>query len=90
MSFPTQEGKPQETDLVNFGKYVGRTYREVTQDQDYCQWILMTAEKGDQCSPGLRRLADFLLELEMRRACVFPQAPNGTSSQASEGEMKDD
>ena len=72
-------------DPVGFGQWCHLKYQEVkTQQPAYCQWALTTAAEG-QCSPRLRRLADWLKTVEKTtrpRACTSktPSHPMGPSS----------
>ena len=71
-----QEGPPQDHDLVTFGKFVGRTYQEVYEDQSYAEWILRTAESGaTSFAPELKRLAMYLVQREQREAVSDPETP---------------
>lgn len=55
----TQETPGHSQDLVGFGKYPDKTYIQVfTENPDYVQWIIQTAEEnGDSSHWRLRRLA---------------------------------
>ena len=72
-------------DPVGFGQWCHLKYQEVkTQQPAYCQWALTTAAEG-QCSPRLRRLADWLKTVEKTtrpRPCTSktPSHPMGPSS----------
>ena len=72
-------------DPVGFGQWCHLKYQEVkTQQPAYCQWVLTTAAEG-QCSPRLRRLADWLKTVEKTtrpRPCTSktPSHPMGPSS----------
>ena len=50
------EGK--DSDLVTFGKYLGKTYKEVAKDPEQTQWIMQSVEQDPKASPEMKRLAD--------------------------------
>ena len=39
-------GDPEKADIINFGKYKDRTYREIAQeDPEYLKWLLSVTDK---------------------------------------------
>ena len=54
---PNQD--PGDHTIVTFGKHMGSTYLQVLEDQNYVQWIQMTAQHGDP-SPDLQKLASYI------------------------------
>ena len=74
----TQTGEvPTDNSVMLQGKYQGHTYREIyTQDWDYCQWILMTADL--EALPWASHFAQYLhqvmqvMEEDPRSTQVFP------------------
>ena len=60
-------GPPKDSDRALFGKHTGRTYLEIFRmDQQYCDWVLRTAESGDEASPELIRLAKWIASREFQ------------------------
>lgn len=69
---PLEEFEPKmgdtttDHDLLTFGTHMGHTYRQVwDRNQNYCQWILQTAENGDS-SQQLRRFAQYVARMEQQ------------------------
>ena len=63
MTIPT--GSPADDDQVTFGRHQGLTFLQIYQNhRDYAEWVLRTIESGDETSPGLRRLAEYLVTKE--------------------------
>ena len=60
-------GTPQDSDRALFGKHTGRTYLEIFRmDKQYCEWVLRTAESGDDASADLIRLAKWIASREFQ------------------------
>ena len=70
--------EPQDSDLVTFGKYSGKTYLSVIDDLSYCQWVMMTAESDEETSQGLRRLAKYLLAKSQEAPSTSPEMASQT------------
>lgn len=52
-------------DLVAFGRFSARQYGDVMMnEEDYCQWVLATADTEPDSCPQLHRFAQFLREAE--------------------------
>jgi len=63
------------TDIITFGKYMGRTYRQVWNlDPPYCQYIMQSAEVGEATAP-VRRLAQYMAQMEREEG--FRDIPAG-------------
>ena len=58
------EGK--DNDLVTFGKYLGKTYKEVASDPEQTQWILQSVEQDPKVSQEMIRLANYLVAKESK------------------------
>jgi hypothetical protein len=64
---------PGPMDRITFGRYTGKTYQTVhLQHPEYCDWILRTAETGDNPSQQLLRLAKYLATKEARSTEDIP------------------
>jgi hypothetical protein len=60
-------GQSNGNDLVTFGMHAGKTYNTVYhKHQQYCEWVLQTAETGDDPSPQLIKFARYLATKEAR------------------------
>ena len=67
MTQPT--GVPRDDEPVTFGRHAGRTILQIYQQhQGYADWVLRTVESGARPSADLRRLAEYLVIKEVRRA----------------------
>ena len=57
------------TDVVVFGKHVGRTFKQVyEEDPQYCQWCVTTQQQQSDVLPGLDRFATWVQQVEIRIA----------------------
>ena len=76
-------GPTTDKEVLTFGKCVGQTYLQTaTKNQDYCQWILQTADGDGDTSPQLKRFAQYLVMRE-RTAADRPTARQETDSEMS-------
>ena len=64
----TMSHTPTASEIVTVGKHAGRTMEEVFQYTTYVQWVLMTAETGDEPSAGLMRMARYFVMREQEEA----------------------
>jgi len=59
--------QPSGKDLVTFGKHAGKTYDNVfLNNPGYCDWIMKTAEEGDDAGVQLIKFARYLATREAR------------------------
>ena len=59
--------QPSGKDLVTFGMHAGKTYNNVyLSHPTYCDWIMKTAETGDDASAQLIKFARYLTTREAR------------------------
>jgi hypothetical protein len=76
---PSTQTTIQQTDAITFGKYMGKTYRQVWDlDPAYCQWILVTAEAGE-ATTMIRRFAQYVAQMEQEIG--FREIPAGRMDQ---------
>ena len=53
------------TDIICFGKHMGKTCKTVYEKYpEYCEWILKTAETGDDPCQQLMKFAKYLASRE--------------------------
>ena len=65
-------------DLVTFGQHAGKSYDTVYANHpSYCNWILQTAETGDDKSPQLVKFARYLATKEARNPDDIPAGRMG-------------
>ena len=58
---PNQEGPPQGSDLLLFGRFASETYHQVLTNQtQYALWVLQTAQESQQTSRQLLRFAQYI------------------------------
>ena len=70
---PTQTTQSSGKDLVTFGKHAGKTYDQVLQSYPgYCEWVMKTAEEGDDVGVQLIKFARYLATREARSAEDVP------------------
>ena len=59
--------QPSCKDLLTFGRHAGKTYDFVYRNHiNYCEWILKTAESGDDACDQLIKFARYLATREVR------------------------
>jgi hypothetical protein len=68
MVSPNTKGVPTDQEVVSFGRYVGYPHKDVLKDKGYCNWIVMTAEAGDDPGNALMRMAQYIVKKEQQAA----------------------
>ena len=62
-------GPPRHNHIVMFGRHVGKTYKEVyNNNPEYCQWVTNTANTEPNPSPGFQKFARWIEETEKKEA----------------------
>ena len=62
----TETPEPNSQDLVTFGKHMGKTYEQVLQDPQYCNWIMDTVAQGESIqNNNLVRLAEYIHHVQV-------------------------
>jgi len=61
----TPEGVPQGTEVLLEGTHAGTTFSDIFETQpNYCRWVMITLEQGEEVNPQLTRLAHYLQQRE--------------------------
>ena len=62
-------GPPRGSHVVLFGRHMGKTYKEVYQNNpDYCEWVIRTANTETNPSPGFTKFARWIEHQEKKEA----------------------
>ena len=73
VKFESTGAQPRCKDLITFGMHCGKTYDTVYLNHpEYCDWILRTAESGDDASAVLKKFARYLATREVRDPMDVP------------------
>ena len=66
---PTETTMPTSDEKLLFSKHVGRTFKEVyEQDSEFCQWVMMTVQMDQEVTPEMTRFATWVSEMEVQIA----------------------